>query len=368
MTDNGSTTDPAGRPAVETDVESILSSALDARGATAFAHVGPCRDPGIRYCASAFDRLTVAELEPAIYAIAYDGDEWLVRSSQEAAAHPAARLADELSSRLGGTMLTFARIPHDAALHLENGGFELASTDAIERARVTKTADERGRIERAQRAAQAGIQRAASLLATATVDDGRLALDGETLSAATLRTEIDHAVLDAGAVPTSHTAVRTSTDSTTLRPGVPIVLAVAPRGPDGYHGGLVRTLVVDGEGGRERRAHVAVTQAFRSSRAMLTAGGASVTAVEADLEAEIRAFGEDDAIETRVTGVGLEPRERPLAGDEQIEPGHVVRLEAAARVADEQWIRIADLLEVGDEGVEWLAPPPHSLEPANALE
>ncbi|MDF9744851.1 peptidase M24 [Natrinema sp. S1CR25-10] len=359
---------------------SVVSAALAERDAAAFVHVGTDRDPGIRYLRPA----------PATgrTAIAYLGaeDEWVVQSAaDESRGDPAERLASTLADRgLEGPVLTPPRVPHDAALYLEHAGFELASTDALERARTTKTAGERAEIAAAQRAASAGIRRAASVLADATVVDGRLAVaendgdrsDPEPLTAARLRTAIDDAIVGAGALPAGNTAVdpgsSDGTDPSPLRPGEPIVLEAAPRGPAGYHGGLVRTLVVDSDGGRERRVHVAVTQSFRSARSMLTAGTESVTAVEADLEAEVRSFGfaEGDAIETDVAGVGLEPRERPAEGGDDVGPETVVRIDVAGQVGADTRIRIADVLAVTDEGErpDWLAAPSQSLEPSALLE
>ncbi|WP_226480781.1 M24 family metallopeptidase [Natrinema amylolyticum] len=357
----------------------VVSAVLDERGATAFVHVGADRDPGIRY-----GRPTDSS---GLTAIAYDGaeSEWLVRSAgDDASGHPAERLASALVDRgLEGTVLTPPRVPHDAALYLEGAGFELASTDALERARATKTDGERERIAAAQRAASAGIRQAASILAGATVVDGRLAVGGgdgtesEPLTPARLRTAIDEAIVGAGAFPAGNTAVDpdSSRDSETdapLRPGEPIVLEAVPRGPAGYYGGLVRTLVVDSDGGRERRVHVAVTQSFRSARSMLTAGTESVTAVEADLEAEVRSFGfaEGDAIETEVSGVGLEPRERPIDGGDDVGPGAVVRLDVAGQVEADTRIRIADVLAINDAGErpDRLAAPSQSLEPTALLD
>lgn len=374
-------------------LESLIAETLEAREAAAFVHVGTRHDPAVRYCRSALDRRSTSE--NGAVAIAFDGEEWLTHTAADTSTHPARALGSQLSERdETETILTPARIPHDAALHLENAGLALASTDVLERARATKTPAERERIANAQAAAGAGVRRAASLLANAAVDDGRLAIDGEELTPSRLRTAIDAAIVSAGSFPAGNTVVnpdsghapsslgddgrdtvsgRNGDGDTALRPGEPIVLEAAPRGPNGYCGGLVRTLVVDGDGGRERRAHVGVTQSFQSARAMLTADTESITSVEADLEAEVRAFGfgEADEIETRVAGVGLEPRERPLEGGDEVEPGSVVRLESAVRVGDDgERLRIADITVKGDAGErpELLAAPSRSLDPAALLE
>ncbi|ADB62128.1 hypothetical protein Htur_3264 [Haloterrigena turkmenica DSM 5511] len=395
--DGDAATEPTG--SVADRLESRLAETLERRGAVAFVHVGFPRDPGLRYCQVVLEERSdqsAAEREQPLTAVAFDGDtrEWFTATAADASTHPARALASQLADRVAaGTVLTPARLPHDAALYLEEAGFEPASTDVLERARAAKTTAERERIAAAQTAAGAGIRRGAALLADATIEDGHLVADGDAVTPSRLRTAIDEGIVAAGAFPAGNTVVNpdsghapSSRDATVaagsvggadaadepLRPAEPIVLETAPRGPGGYHGGLVRTLVVDGDGGRERRAHVGATQSFRSAAAMLTADSESVTAVEADLEAEVRAFGfeDPDAVATRVGGVGLEPRERPLAGGDEIEPGSVVRLESAVRVEGDRWLRIADLLVKGDEGerATYLASPSRSLEPRALLE
>lgn len=195
---------------------SVLAATLEKRDATAFVHAGLERDPAIRY--------SCESLPHGRTAVAYDGtaDEWLVRSTDVSDGHPAADLATTLTGRgCEGTILTPPHVPHDAALYLENAGFEVASTDAIARARATKTAGERDRIAAAQRAASAGIRRAASVLADATVVDGRLAVadeDGDTvpLTPARLRIAIDEAIVGAGAFPAGNTAVNPGLSHTSI--------------------------------------------------------------------------------------------------------------------------------------------------------
>ncbi|WP_394739050.1 M24 family metallopeptidase [Natronococcus roseus] len=345
----------------DASVESALRTALEREGASAFVHVGSADDPAIRYCRSELER----ELERGRRAVAFDGREWRVRSATDTEADPASNLADDLAGAgLEGTVLTPARIPHDAALYLEGAGFSLASTDVIEQSRATKTPAERERIETAQTAAGAGIRRGASLLAGADVVDGRLRLEGEPLTADRLRAAIDEGIVAAGGFPDGNTAVSVP-DGDPARSGVPVVLETAPREPSGYYGGLARTYVRDGDGGDERRAHVGVTRAFRSAASMLTADAQSVTAVEADLEAEVRAFGFEDGIRTRVAGVGLEPVERPNRGRQEIDGGAVVRLDVGVETENGR-IRLRELFAV-DEAVDRLESIPQSLDPA-ALE
>lgn len=387
MTDDGPIPDDADAESVGLvdRLEARIAQALAASDAVAFVHAGTDHDPAVRYCRLAFEGDSTPERGRChnVTAVAFDGDEWLSATVDPGSSHPAETVVGRLADRLGpGTILTPARLPHDAALYLEGAGFDLASTDALERARADKTDGEVARIESAQTAAGAGIRRAATLLADATFGDGRLAVGGEVVTPRRLRTAVDEAIVTAGAFPAGNTVVNpdpghtpSSRDDTADEPlasGEPIVVATAPRGPEGYHGGLVRTFVVDAEGGQERRVHVGVTQSLRSAAAMVTAGTESVTAVEGDLEAEVRAFGVDetDTVETTVAGVGLEPHERPLEGSDEIEPGSVVRVESAVHADDVGWIRLAELLVKGrgDDPGNYLEAPSRSLVPAAVLE
>ncbi|ADD04977.1 peptidase M24 family protein [Natrialba magadii ATCC 43099] len=381
----------------------LIDETLTQRDAAAFVHVGQAHEPAIQYCLDCWTQAVAndeAVADPPadsdLVALSFDGEGWEMRARPrkpgrgESDTHPASQLASTLADRHGSaTVLTPPSIPHDAALYLENAGLTLTSTDVLECARAKKTPDERARIETAQAGARAGIRRAAAVLADARVVDGELVRgdttrEDEPITPDHLRTEVDKAIVSAGAYPAGNTAINPDADpervpstvgtaDTPLRPGEPIVIRTAPREPGGYHGGLVRTLVVDGDGGRERRAHVGATQSFRSASAMLTADTETVGAVKADLEAEVRAFGfEDaDAVETSVGGVGLAALESPCKLTDEIEPGSVVQLESAVRVEEGVWLRIADVLARGrdqdqdrdGERPEWLAPLSRSLDP-----
>lgn len=371
-----------------------VASTLSSRDAAAFVHAGPSRDPAVRYCLQTIDSIesdpTTDSFETT-HAVAFDGAQWHHVSRRGVPEDWPRHPVDELATRLAdggvsGTVLTPATIPHDAALYLEQTGFTLASNDVLTRSRRSKTDLERTLIERAQQATAAGLKRVATVLAESDSDDeGALLAGGTRLTGERLRTAVDEAIVAAGSLPDGRTRVtggmrndapatsgdkagesddRAGTSDDLLRTGEPITVAASPRGREGYHGGLVRTFVVDGDGGGSRRAHVALTQAFRSVRSMLTEATHTTTAVKAELEAEIRAygFGEADAVETRVTGVGLEPREAPAAADSDVGPETVVRIDAAVRVGDCRSVRLADLLAPG-RPAQWLESPSRSLDP-----
>jgi Xaa-Pro aminopeptidase len=132
---------------------------------------------------------------------------------------------------------------------------------------------------------------------------------------------------------------------------------------------------VEGEGGWERRAHVALEAAFRAGRERLAAalGGGDETAkgVAREVAAELTAYGFDDAT-VAVHGVGLAAVEAPR-DDDPIETGGAVAI--AARVTrDADGTASADrrtdavggaetLLLGAEEGIERLVSLPGSLSP-----
>ena len=347
-----------------------ITTALTERDAIAFVHVGPRSEPGVRYCLGAQAPAGPETTGPYAVAITTDGRVVVEQRTE----HPAERLATRLRDQYGtGQVLTPATIPHDAALYLERAGFELASTDALDTARSAKTASERERIVEAQTAAGAGVRRAATMLSNATTGDDRLHWRGETLTTERLRRAVDAAVVSAGAFPAGATSVETTetvamgTDASEqipIRPGKPVVVDVGPQGQAGYRSRLVRTLVAESEGGWERRAHVAVESALRSAQVMLEADEATVRDVETELVAEVRSFGFDEAASASVVGVGLEPRERPLAAGHRIGSGAVVALQAAVEADDGRRIELGDLL-IRHEGADWLGRLSRSLEPSD---
>ncbi len=368
-----------------------IEAAIEARDAVGFVHVGPPDAPASRYLrrlgdgasglgdstngtGDAADRTPTALEGRSHHAFAVVDGAVLTESA--GAGHAAERLADGLSDR-SGTLLVPPEIPHDAALHLEEAGFELASSDVVERARSRKTPDERDAIERAQEACAAGLQRAATGLAEATDVDGHLFRAERPLTPERLRRAVDAAMVAADGYPCGRTTIEVDgasnedaddTAGDPIAPGEPVVLRLRPRGPTGYHGALTRTLVPGTDGGWERRAHVAVESALRSARTMLAAGSATVREVEAELVAEVGSFGFAESATASVAGVGLEAVERPRRGTSEIESGAVVALETGVESAADGTVRLGDTLAVGDGDAEWLAPSSRALDPATLVE
>jgi len=361
-----------------------LVSAVDDADAAAFVHVGDRRDPDFSYCAggarperrSAFvltadeTVLCVPESIAPSAEQTFPGDA--VRAFDPERRHPGLVAADALSDRgVEGTVLTPPAIGHDAALYVERAGHELSSTDAVARARERKTDAELSRIKRAQAIATVGLDRARAALGAASADGDRLVRDGETLTAERLGREVDAAMAGAGGDPARNTRVgvdgppvdpAVSDREIQLRPAATITVAVAPREPGGYHGRLARTLVVDGDGGWERRANVAVRNAREAALAELSEGaGAAPASVRGEIVAELGAYGFDAGPESELVvddfggGVGLERHEAPrLSAGGELRAGTVLAIRPGLSDPERGHVELADVAVVREDGVELL--------------
>jgi len=289
------------------------------------------------------------------------------------------------------TVLTPASIAHDAAVYLERAGNELASTDAVATARARKTPAEIDRLRRVQRATVDGIGRAETVLAESAVGrrvesdpaagDRRppLRWAGEPLTTERLRREVNrvlaaHGVRDAGntvigAGPSAADLHNVGDDP--IYPGETVLLDVSPRGPDGYYGDGTRTFVVDGDGGWERRAYVAV-EAAREAALNEMEPGVPAKTVHGEAAAELAAYGFDpnaDEGEAGFThgtghGAGVSLHESPsLSGAGELRPGHVVTVEPGVYDPEVGGVRLEDLVLVTEDGYELLAEYPFDIVP-----
>jgi Xaa-Pro aminopeptidase len=141
-----------------------------------------------------------------------------------------------------------------------------------------------------------------------------------------------------------------------------VIVALAPR-VDGVGGPLARTFVVDGSGGWERRAAVAVEMAHDAVR-RVAAPGVSPRRVVDEAVAELGAYGlatgGGDVI--RGVGAGLD-----TSGDASLAAGQRFVLDPAARDpdpdADRGRIRIGGWYVITDDGCRALGDLPTSLSP-----
>nr|WP_303647669.1 M24 family metallopeptidase [Haloarchaeobius sp. HME9146] len=200
--------------------------------------------------------------------------------------------------------------------------------------------------------------------------DGPLVWNDAPLTALRLRWEANAALAAEGVHPgttaigvAGRTATPRSDDP--IEPGDTVVVDLAPHGQDGYHGRLVRTFVVDGDGGWTRRAQLAAETALDAALGELEPG-ITVGEVLLELEAEVAAYGFDGDDGTAY-GVGLERREAPLLGelddDAELDAGTVLALDATVSDADEGTVRLADLVVITADGGRALGAFPRSLAP-----
>lgn len=283
-------------------------------------------------------------------------------------------------------VLTPASIPHDAAVYLERAGNELRSTDAVATARARKTPAEVDRIRRVQRATLDGIGRAEAVLAESeVVDVGEgsrrppLRWKGEPLTTERLRRAVNRVLAARGVRDAGNTVIGAGPSAADLHyvgddpiyPGETVLLDVSPRGPDGYYGDATRTFVVDGDGGWERRAYVAV-EAAREVALDEIAPGVPAKTVHGEAAAELTAYGFDpnaDEGEVGFThgtghGVGVSLHESPsLSGAGELRPGHVVTVEPGVYDPDVGGVRLEDLVLVTDDGYELLGEYPFGIVP-----
>ncbi|SHG43443.1 M24 family metallopeptidase [Halobaculum gomorrense] len=396
--------------ALDTDYAPIAAE-LAAREAVGFVAVGDRFDDGLRW----LTRFSGPDREYAFVAVADgDGAETDAGSLHTALCAPAlfdeqarrefpgdevrvdgqgdqagVRAATALAARSAesGTVLVSRSIPHDAAVFLERAGYEVASTDAVARARETKTDAEIDRLRRVQRAAIRGVARAEAILAESTVDSeaeaderpgaGTVHWNGGVLSTDRLRRQVNevlaaHGVRDAGntvigAGATAADLHYTGTD--VIRSGETVLLDVSPRGPDGYYGDVTRTFAVDPDGGWERRAYLAVERARKAALDEVAAGVPAST-VHEEAAAELAAHGfRVDSPEVGFThstghGVGVSLHEGPsLGSDDELEVGNVVTIEPGVYDPEEGGVRLEDVVVVTDDSFELLGEYPFSLVP-----
>ncbi|WP_224270229.1 M24 family metallopeptidase [Haloprofundus salinisoli] len=373
----------------------FLKRALAEADADAFVHVGDRFDDDMRYLTrfSGPDRDyafvfvgdaggdTATLCAPALFEEQaereFPGDVVRMESVGDPAGERARGVLDD---PLGGdgTLLVPQGIPHDAALYLERAGYELQSTSAVADARAVKTEAELDCLRRVQRATARGMARAETILAEATPEGDELLWDGAPLSTERLRRQVNATLAASGVGDAGNTVIGagpscadlhfTGTDD--IAPGETVLLDISPRGPHGYYGDLTRTFVVDGDGGWERRAYVAVEAAQRAAFGELDAGaGVAASTVHEEAAAEVAAYGFSVGAEPGFThgtghGVGVSLHEAPsLRADEPLEAGMVVTVEPGVYDSSQGGVRIEDLVVVTEDGYEVLAEYPTGIVP-----
>ena len=389
---------------------SFLDDALEAADALGFVAVGGRRDDDLRYLTGfdgpgreyAFVRTAGATHESVLCAPPgfetkatrqFDGRVATERggdpAGERAAAvldHSEAGAGDDAESPL---VLVPPTVPHDAAVYLERAGYELQSTTAVADARRIKTDSEIDAIRGVQAAAVAAVRHAEGMLAAADAvagtdadgDGGRdLRWQDAPLTADRLTREVNAELARGGVSDAGNTVVavgpyRPNGDAENrecpIRTNEPVRIEVAPRGPHGYHGALARTVVVDSDGGWDRRAYVAVESALDAGLSEIEAG-ADAGDVAREADAELAAFGFDPTTGVELPegplsvgyGVGLSRRESPsLRGGTALDAGMVIAVAPGVVDCEQGCIRLSALVVVTESGYERLGDDSHSFSP-----
>lgn len=271
-------------------------------------------------------------------------------------------------------------------LALTDAGIELVVDDRLlvaERRRKSPAAVEA--IAAAQRAAESACRAVARLLARAEPRDGLVWLDGRVLTSERARSEAISHLNELGypflpyqiLAGAPFSAIPHHPGAGELRAGLPIILDLAPAGPDQYHGDLSRTFVVGEVPEKVRSMHEASVQAFKASLAAVRAGASGRLVHEATCRALVAAgYGtvwegfegrRDGPLLVHATGHGLglsvheEPNLRSV--DQELWEGDVITIEPGLYEEGYGGVRVENAVLVTADGGRDLDSLPMSLDP-----
>lgn len=272
-----------------------------------------------------------------------------------------------------------ATFPLSAARVLEQGGvaIDIAPHGTLRPERTVKTDEEVAMIRAAQRAAVAGVRRAAELIAGSEIDAaGGLRFDGRRLTSERIKAEIReivvrHGCIDSGTIVAggAQGADPHESGNGLLRAGEFIVVDLFPRHLEtGYWGDLTRTFMRGVPTPRQRAMYNAVRRAQRTALLTLRAGvdGSAVHQAAADCldRAGFRTTVLDGLpigfIHGTGHGVGLEIHEAPSLSKlgTRLKAGMVVTVEPGLYYPELGGVRIEDTVVLTEDGYSLLAPCP----------
>ncbi|ELZ07994.1 M24 family metallopeptidase [Natrialba aegyptia] len=254
----------------------------------------------------------------------------------------------------------------------EQGVTVTAETEGIvQKIRATKTPWEVNQIRATQRANEAAMAAAETLIASADVEDGVLVHDGTPLTSERVTEEIEITLLRHGC-GLDETIVACGADaadphnrgSGELAAGECIVIDIFPQDKEtGYAGDMTRTFSRGDPGEEARRRYDVTKEAYEAGLEAVEAGvtGAAVHDAVCDVIEDagyetLRSDPDTDTgfIHSTGHGVGLdvheEPRVSPSGGE--LEPGHVISIEPGIYDPAVGGVRIEDLIVVTEDGYE----------------
>ena len=237
--------------------------------------------------------------------------------------------------------------------------------------RATKTHEEVSHIRTAQRANESAMERAQSLIANATVDDGVLHADGEVLTSERVKEEIEVTLLEYGCA-LDETIVACGQDaadphdrgSGPLAAGEPIIIDIFPQDKaTKYHADMTRTFCHGDPDDTVREWYDLTAEAKAAALAAVEPGatGEDVHNAVCDVyeSAGLPTLRSDERTETGFIhstghGVGLAVHELPRIspGGETLEPGQIITIEPGLYDPDVGGVRIEDIVVVTEDGYE----------------
>jgi len=298
----------------------------------------------------------------------------------EAADHTLARFLD---SRGVDSVAVPPRFPIRTADGLRDLDVTVAADreSALTEVRASKTGAETEDIRTAQRANEAAMERAETLLAEASVDgEGRLVRGGDLLTSERVKEEIEVTLLRHGCA-LDETIVACGRDaadphdrgSGPLLADEPIIVDIFPQSKaTRYHSDMTRTFLRGEPDKTVEEWYDLTAEAKEAALAAVEPGatGEEIHAAACDVyeEAGLPTLRSDEQTETGFIhstghGVGLDVHELPRVapGGGELRPGHVITIEPGLYDPDVGGVRIEDIVVVTGDGYENLADYPEEL-------
>jgi Xaa-Pro aminopeptidase len=270
---------------------------------------------------------------------------------------------------------------------LRADGFELkVDQELFSERRRAKTEGQLAGMRRAQRSAEAAMDKCRELLRRSEIRGEDLLLDGEVLTVERMKADMNlvFAAHDTTAdeyivAPGAQGAVGHDMGSGPIRPGAPLVVDIFPRdNRSGVYTDMTRTFVVGDVPDDVREWHRLVKEALDRAISETRAGADTRAIFDGTCEI-FEAAGEptgrtkepgrplaDGFFHGLGHGVGLEVHEQPgmgMTSDQKLVAGDVVTIEPGLYRAGYGGVRLEDIVLVTERGAENLTQYPYDLEP-----